>query len=111
VGNKVFAILNTIVYTFVMKIEWNEDKNKTNIHKHGIDFHDAWRIFNDYMLKKIDDRYDYGEQRRISLGQLYDAVVVMVYTIRNNSIRIISIRRANRNERKIYKEKFNEQNE
>lgn len=91
-----------------VEFEWNHNKNQSNIKKHGIDFCDAWRIFEKPMLNKIDNRNDYGEQRYISLGQLDDAVVVVVYTIRNNNKRIISIRRANHEERKIYTEKCKE---
>lgn len=93
-----------------MKFEWNEDKNKTNIRVHEIDFHDAAEIFEHSMVVKVDTRKDYGEQRQVGLGQLNGAVVVIVFTKRSNAIRIISIRRANRNERKIYKEKCEEQN-
>ena len=88
-----------------MKFEWNESKNKTNIRVHGIDFHDALQIFDHAMLVKIDNRKDYGEQRLIGLGKLDGIVVVVVFTKRGYVTRIISIRRANRNERKIYEEK------
>jgi len=91
-----------------IEFEWDSNKNQSNINVHGIDFHDAWRIFESPMLSKVDNRKDYGEERWISLGQLDAAVVVVVYTIRNSKIRIISIRRANHDERKIYKEKFKE---
>lgn len=62
------------------------------------------------MLSKIDNRRDYGEQRWISLGQLDNAVVIVVHTIRDSKVRIISIPRANQDERKIYKAKFKEPN-
>ena len=91
-----------------MKFEWDENKNKTNIRVHEIDFRDAHLAFDHPMLLKIDNRKDYGEERWIGLGKLYDAVVVIVFTKRNDKVRIISIRRANRNERKIYEEKFQE---
>ena len=89
-----------------LEFEWDLNKNKKNVSVHGIDFHDGWQIFEKPMLSKIDDRKDYGEQRLISLGQLDNVVVVLVYTIRSNKIRIISIRRANHDERQTYQEKF-----
>ncbi len=91
-----------------MEFEWDEKKNQTNITIHEIDFCDAWQIFEHPMLIKMDTRKDYGEQRLVGLGQLEGAVVVIVFTKRGNIIRVISIRRANRNERKIHKEKFGE---
>ena len=92
----------------MMKFEWDNNKNDLNIKHHGIDFHDATLIFEHPMLIKIDTRKDYGEKRLVGLGLLYEAVVVIVFTKRGNAIRIISIRRANKNERKIYKEKFSQ---
>lgn len=89
-----------------MKFEWDEKKNKLNIRTHGIDFCDAHLIFDNPMLIKIDTRKDYGEERLVGLGVLYDIVIVIVFTKRGNAVRVISIRRANRNERKIYQEKF-----
>lgn len=104
---KSIEIVHTDVYTISMEFEWDPQKNKTNIEKHGIDFHDAFQVFCRPMLKKIDGREDYGEERWIALGELDGAVVVMVYTHRSQKTRIISIRRANRHEREIYEEKRN----
>lgn len=92
-----------------MKFEWHENKNQNNIRVHEIDFQDAWQIFEHPMLVKTDTRKNYGEERLIGLGQLDGAVVVVVFTKRSGATRIISIRRANRNERKIYKEKCEKQ--
>jgi uncharacterized protein len=92
-----------------MNFEWDENKNITNVQRHGIDFQDARLIFEHPMLVKADTRKDYGEKRLVGLGQLYDVVVVIVFTKRGNAIRVISIRRANRNERKIYQEKITQQ--
>ena len=89
-----------------MKFEWDINKNEKNIMRHGIDFQDAYLVFEHPMLVKIDTRKDYGEQRLVGLGLLFDTEVVIVFTKRADNIRVISIRRANRNERKIYQEKF-----
>lgn len=45
-----------------MRFEWDEHKNKSNIEKHDIDFHDAALIFSAPMSVISDDRYDYGEE-------------------------------------------------
>lgn len=89
-----------------MKFEWDKNKNEKNITRHGIDFQDAHLIFQRPILIKADTRKDYGETRLIGLGLLFDVEIVIVFTKRSNSIRVISIRRANKNERKVYQEKF-----
>lgn len=91
-----------------MKFEWDENKNKKNIERHGIDFKDAYLIFENPLLIKIDTRKEYGEKRLIGLGLLFEVAVIIIFTKRINNIRIISIRRANKNERKIYQEKFSQ---
>lgn len=86
-----------------MRIEWDEHKNRINIHKHGIDFADAWEIFISPMLVSLDDHEDYGEDRWIGIGILRSRVVVIVYTERDeDTIRIISVRKALTHERKRY---------
>ena len=89
-----------------IEFEWDQNKNKTNIKRHEIDFCDAHLIFEKPMLIRVDYRKDYAEERFIGLGLLFDTVVVAVFTKRREAIRVISIRKANRDERKIYQEKF-----
>lgn len=84
--------------------EWDEAKNSENIAKHGIDFADAHRIFERPMLVRRDDREDYAEERWIALGERGRIVVVIVFTPREDRIRVISVRRANRRERRVYEE-------
>jgi len=83
--------------------EWDEEKNKTNLAKHGISFGEAALIFEGRVFSRTDDRKDYGEVRFISIGAISEAVVVVVvHTIRRGKIRIISARLASERERKIY---------
>jgi uncharacterized DUF497 family protein len=86
--------------------EWDEDKRLSNIDRHGIDFIDAPLIWQNPMLVHQDVRKDYGETRWIALGRLLETIVLVVYTERAGNIRLISIRRANKHERKIYEETF-----
>lgn len=95
----------TIVYINSSKYVWDERKNLANIQRHGIDFKEVCQIFEWPLIRRIDNRKDYGETRWIAMGWYINEVVVVVYTIRKDYIRIISARRANRNERKIYQEK------
>lgn len=93
-----------------MGFEWDEQKNKSNIIKHGISFQEAKEIFKDpNRLTYIDNRFDYEETRQLSIGQLFlpkqpVLVVLVVHTNRNGVTRIISARRASRKERKLYEQ-------
>jgi uncharacterized DUF497 family protein len=85
-----------------MKFEWDNKKNDTNISKHGIDFEFAKEIFSGIWISKSDNRKDYGESRFIAIGRLENFVLIGVYTLRGQKIRLISVRRANNEERRIY---------
>ena len=86
-----------------MEFDWDAAKNDANLKKHGISFDEAQHIFDGPTLTRADDRQDYGEKRNISLGALSpDAVLVVVHTERRDKIRLISARKANRGERKVY---------
>ncbi len=86
-----------------MEFDWGHAKNEANLEKHDISFDEAIHIFDGPTLTRADDRQDYGENRDISLGALSpDAVLVVVHTERRDKIRLISARKANRRERKMY---------
>ncbi len=87
-----------------MKFDWDEDKRKANIEKHGIDFADIPELFDGPMLIDLDTRHDYGEDRWIGLGVLHVLVTVVIYVEWEDeeTIRIISARRATRNESRNY---------
>jgi uncharacterized DUF497 family protein len=85
--------------------EWDDQKNEENIRKHGIDFADVSEIFNSPMLIDLDDRVDYDEERWIGIGLLRTLVAVVIFTERaNDTVRIISARKATRYERKRYEQ-------
>ena len=93
-----------------MRFEWDERKRRANIHKHGFDFRDAWKVFRLPMLVALDDRHDYGEERWIGLGVLNTRVVVMVQVERDeDTIRIISMMKATTHERIRYEQLLREQ--
>ena len=89
-----------------MKFEWNEQKNEVNYEKHGLNFQDAELIFSGKTTSFLDDRKNYGEERFITLGELKNRVVVVVHTQRGFVTRIISMRKANEREKKIYFERL-----
>jgi uncharacterized DUF497 family protein len=80
------------------RFEWDDRKNALNIEKHGIDFLTAVRAFSD--PKSFEYRSPIGEpeQRCVLIGAVDDRVIAVVYTIRSGAIRLISARRARRNE-------------
>lgn len=86
-----------------MKYIWDDEKNNINIKKHGIDFADVTEMFDYPMLTGLDSRKDYNEDRWIGIGMLRNIVAVIVFTeINENTIRIISARKATKNERVQY---------
>ncbi|MBC6434056.1 BrnT family toxin [Nostoc sp. HG1] len=89
--------------------EWDDNKNLSNIAKHGLNFEEASELFDDnYRLTIPDHRNDYGELRKISIGQITLSslqtiiIIVVVHTDRNDVIRIISARKAKKKEREAY---------
>ena len=85
-----------------MTFDWDTKKRQANIKKHGIDFSELREVFEKPMLTRIDNRVDYGETRWISLGDLNGKIVILVYTETVNNVRLISARRATKNEENIY---------
>ena len=83
--------------------EWDEAKNKSNDQKHGYSFEDAAKIFDGPTLDRLDDRFDYGEERYLSVGVANGITLLTVcHTDRFGTIRLISARRATKIERKAY---------
>lgn len=89
-----------------MIFTWDPEKKARNVAKHGVAFEDAHYIFADQTLTFVDDRFDYGETRYITLGKLVGRVIVVVHTLREDTIRIISMRKANEKETRLYQERL-----
>jgi uncharacterized DUF497 family protein len=87
-----------------MEFEWDDDKNESNFEKHGLDFETAMQIWNGPIIEQTDDRYEYGEYRFIAFGMVDSRVLTVVYTWRGNVCRIISARKARKDERRAYRE-------
>ena len=78
-----------------MEFEWDPAKAKTNIRKHRVNFDQATRVFLDpNRIERPDEGDHEGEERWQILGRVEEFVLVVVYTVRWNLIRIISARRA-----------------
>lgn len=87
--------------------EWDESKNISNTKKHGISFNEAKTVFTDQYARLIaDPDHSEDEDRFILLGTSIDSrLLVVCHCIRmNETIRIVSARKADRRERAIYEE-------
>ena len=89
-----------------MEFEWDEDKRLANVRKHGFDFVDVVAVFESDIVTIEDDRFDYGEQRFVTLGLFNERVVVIVHTEREGVTRIISVRKATKYEARSYFEQI-----
>lgn len=85
-----------------MDIEWDEAKRAANLAKHGVDFPAAARVLEGGPLVLADERRDYGEPRYVALGALDGRLLVVVFTPRQSALRIISARKANSREVRLY---------
>lgn len=85
-----------------IKVEWDENKNKENIKKHGISFDTASLVFADEnRIEYYDKIHSVDEDRYVVLGYVH-GVLYVVYTMRDDVTRIISARVATPTERKVY---------
>ena len=94
-----------------MEFEWDERKNHGNLQKHGLLFSDVTSLFSSLIpfLVEYDARDEYGEDRWIGIGLLQEKnlVIVVVFTEPEiDKIRIISARKANKQEQKKYYDSF-----
>ena len=86
-----------------MEFEWDSDKAALNWQKHRITFDEAAEIFLYPIYEMLDSRLNYGEERFIAIGRNRRFVfLTVVYTIRGNLIRIISVRRSTKKEKELY---------
>ena len=82
--------------------EWDDEKNKINKIKHGINFKTAARVFNDpYHFEEYDNEHSQDEDRWKVIGMV-DDILTVIYTERGNRTRLISAREANEKERMRY---------
>jgi uncharacterized DUF497 family protein len=89
-----------------LEFEWHNAKAEDNVRRHGVSFDLAKTVFKDpFAIERLDDREDYGEKRFVMIGMAEGNILLFVaYTERKNneSIRIISARRATQYEQDDY---------
>ena len=84
-----------------MEFEWDKDKSRDNKAKHGIDFNTAKEMWSDSNRVEIQIPYPL-EDRNIMIGKIGNKLWAAIFTYRNNTIRIISVRRARKKETRLY---------
>ena len=85
-----------------MEISYDPEKRAKVLAERGLDFNDAGEVFAGRTIDYEDDRRDYGEIRFITFGLLSDRMLTLVWTPRGDVRHIISMRKANERETKIY---------
>ncbi len=92
------------MYTFDIEFEYDPEKSRSNIKKHGISFEDAKRI---WMADHADmDTQAIIEVRKMVVGLVFSKIYTCVYTYRNGKVRIISARRSRPLEERAYRERI-----
>jgi uncharacterized DUF497 family protein len=89
-----------------LQFEWDPEKAKKNLKKHGVSFEEASTIFDDpQFISFLDEEHSTDEERHITIGMSDKIHLVMAaHTERKNLIRLISARKATKNEEKFYNE-------
>lgn len=85
-----------------MDIEYDDAKRDLTLAKRGLDFAAAGEVFAGRHISRVDDGFDYGERRMITVGFMNSRMVVLVWTDRAARRRIISLRRANADEQAAF---------
>ena len=90
-----------------LTVEWDLDKGKANLRKHGVSFAEAATVFTDALSETFPDPYhSVDEDRYVTVGMSAQGrLLVVVHADRVGGIRIISARATTRSERKFYEEK------
>ncbi len=90
-------------YTSFMNFQWDEDKSSACFRMRGFDFaYVAFAFADPDRIIRQDNRFGYGEDRYELIGRIEGRLYVLIYTLRQDEIRIISARKANPREVKRY---------
>lgn len=84
-----------------MEFEFDQNKSLANKAKHGIDFTEAQQLWDDPERIEIPTK-NLDEPRYILIGKIDDKIWAAIFTYRKNKIRLISVRRARKDEKEIY---------
>ena len=86
-----------------MRFEWDPAREELNEEKHDISFEEATLVFEDpFVLVEDSTRPEHNEERFRAIGQMGPVMVTVIFTVREERRRIISVRRSHQNERHQY---------
>jgi uncharacterized DUF497 family protein len=85
-----------------MDIEWNDAKRKQTLDERGLDFADFALVDWDHAITDIDDRKEYHEIRYVTVAPIHNRLCVIAWCFRGDVTRVISMRKANKREVKVY---------
>lgn len=91
-----------------VEITYEPAKRAAALAERGLDFADAELVFAGPVFEFVDDRFDYGEERVVTIGLLSNRMVVVVWTMRGSARHIISMRKANGREQARYRQRLGE---
>ncbi|MGO8914017.1 MAG: BrnT family toxin [Bradyrhizobium sp.] len=94
-------MLENFDHESVVGFDWDKRKSELNLAKHGIDFEDASEVFYGPIMLRRSDRNN--EERWVAIGHSENRLIAVVFTRRKEIIRIISARRARKNEERDYR--------
>lgn len=111
------AVLTNVVTIVVttglgmeIEFEWDEEKRLSNIEKHGVDFEDAFPVFDGQPVLTVPDLRNI-EERYKTVADVGPRFITVVWTPRDQRVRLISARRSSRAERRAYRASYNERAE
>jgi uncharacterized protein len=85
-----------------VEFEYDPEKDATNLAKHGVSLTLGAVVLENCIGEVIDDRRDYGEVRINAFGLVANLLFVCTYTMRSGTYRLISVRKASREEQRIW---------
>lgn len=91
-----------------MVITFDPYKREATLLDRGLDFDHALLVFDGPTVDLLDERFDYGEVRTITVGWLVGRMVIVVWTPRGDVRHVISMRKANAREQRRFEHRFEE---
>ena len=89
-----------------IKFEWDDEKNRANVEKHGVSFYEAIKVFEDeFRIEIYDYKHSSLDEDRYDVIGIADNVLFVVYAERSETTRLISARYATKTEREMYEER------
>ena len=91
-----------------MTISYDPNRRLATLRDRGLDFDDAAEVFDNFTLDILDERFDYGEERILTIGRLRGRMVVVFWTRRDEARHVISMRKANAREQARFGKRLEE---